>query len=220
MPPLPIRKRYSKWYPSKRNGVRPKTLVGPLHIQYSGHGDSEYLNQLVKNVLTCAYIDPTASSGRPADTVYFRLEETAAANQPSAFIGAKEFARVYLGVPTIVLALPLLWAHCAIVRGWAEPHYLHSFGLLPAGAVLLYAPGDLEELAVCYFLFYQSYRFACKLHRPTYRPSRGEQVRSSVSSKEPYVFRLASSWNIASPLSAFDCGKYSCTLIASFSTSR
>jgi hypothetical protein len=57
-------------------------------------------------------------------------------------------------------------------------------------------------------------------HRPTYRPSRGEQFRSSASSEEPYVFRLASSWNIASPLSAFDCGKYSCTLIASFSTSR
>jgi hypothetical protein len=24
-------------------------------------------------------------------------------------------------------------AHWAIVRGWAEPHYLRSFGLMPAG---------------------------------------------------------------------------------------
>jgi len=57
----------------------------------------------------------------------------------------------------------------------------------------------------------------------TYRRTPSEapkEDRPSVSSKEPYLFRLASSWNIASPLSAFDWGKYICTLMASFSTSR
>jgi hypothetical protein len=34
-------------------------------------------------------------------------------------------------------------AHWAIVRGWAESHYLRSFGLMPAGAVLVYRPMPL-----------------------------------------------------------------------------
>jgi len=49
------------------------------------------------------------------------------------------------------------------VRGWAEPHYLRSFGLMPAGAVLVYRPKNREELAVCYSLFAEAYHFACKI---------------------------------------------------------
>jgi hypothetical protein len=63
--------------------------------------------------------------------------------------------------------LPLVCAHWAIVRGWAEPHYLASVGLMPAGAVVVYAPRDEQELGVCDLLFSQSYRFACGF------PSRG-----------------------------------------------
>jgi hypothetical protein len=145
-----------------RKGTRPKTMVGPLHLQCNGHGDPKYLNQLVRDVLTWPHIDATPSSLNPPNTICFRLEETATNSDPSAFISAREFARVILGVPTIVLALPLQWAHWAIVRGWAEPHYLRSFGFMPAGAVILYTPKNREELDVCYFFFSESYRFACK----------------------------------------------------------
>jgi hypothetical protein len=40
--------------------------------------------------------------------------------------------------------LPLVCAHWAIVRGWAEPHYLTSFGLMPAGAV--FADGGFAQV--------------------------------------------------------------------------
>ena len=90
-----------------------------------------------------------------------RLAEMAATDKSSAFLTAREFGRVLLKVPTIYLALPLVCAHWAIVRGWAEPHYLASFGLMPAGAVVLYTPRDPQELGICDFLFSQSYRFAC-----------------------------------------------------------
>ena len=83
-----------------------------------------------------------------------------ATDEPSAFLSAREFGRVLLGAPTIYLALPLVCAHWAIVRGWAEPHYLASFDLMPAGAVVVYTPRDEGELGVCYSLFSQSYRFA------------------------------------------------------------
>jgi hypothetical protein len=29
-----------------RKGARPKTIIGPLHVQCSGHGDPKYLKQL------------------------------------------------------------------------------------------------------------------------------------------------------------------------------
>ena len=145
-----------------RKGSRPKTIIGPLHIQCNGHGDPKYLKQLVDDVLTWPYIEPTPSLVRPPDTIPIRLEEKATTSNSSAFISAREFARVHLGAPTICMALPLECAHWAIVRGWAEPHYLRSFGLMPPGAVLVYTPKNREELAVCYSLFAEAYHFACK----------------------------------------------------------
>ncbi len=61
----------------------------------------------------------------------------------------KSLPGVYLQAPTIVLTLPLVAAHWAIVRGWAEPHYLASHCLMPAGTVLLYVPTDEIEREVC-----------------------------------------------------------------------
>jgi hypothetical protein len=61
--------------------------------------------------------------------------EIAATGDSSAFINGTEFARVLLASPTIILVLPLVPAHWAIVKRWVEPHYLQSFGLVPAGTV-------------------------------------------------------------------------------------
>jgi hypothetical protein len=63
---------------------------------------------------------------------------------------------------TIYLVLPLLCAYRAIVRGWAEPHYLRSQGLMPAGTVVVYTPKDVEELAICSVLFSESYHLGRK----------------------------------------------------------
>jgi hypothetical protein len=144
-----------------RKGPRPQTIRGPLHIQCNGHGDSIYVSQLVDEVLTWPHIETAPSSVRHLDTILIRLFEIATTNEPSAFTTAREFARVLFGAPTIYLALPLVCAHWAIVRGWAEPHYLTSFGLMPAGTVVVYTPRDEQELEVCYFLFSESYHSEC-----------------------------------------------------------
>jgi hypothetical protein len=144
-----------------RKGQRPQTFRGPLHIQCNGHGDSRYVNQLVDQVLTWPHIELSPPLLRPPDTIRIRLAEMAATDEPSAFLTIREFGRVLLGAPTIYLALPLVCAHWAIVRGRAEPNYLASFGLMPAGAVVVYTPRDEQELGVCYLLFSESYRFAC-----------------------------------------------------------
>ena len=148
-----------------RKGQRPQTIRGPLHIQCNGYGDSIYLSQLVDEVLTWPHVESTPTSVSRPDTIPIRLSEIASTNQPSVFITAREFGRVLLGAPTIYLALPLVCAHWAIVRGWTEPHYLASFDLMPAGAVVVYTPRDEEVLGVCYFLFSESYRFACSFVR-------------------------------------------------------
>ena len=88
----------------------------------------------------------------PPDTIRIRLKEAAVTDDSSAFIGVREFARVLLGAPTIYLALPLVCAHWAIVRGWAEPHYLRSFGLMPAGAVVVYTPPD-QDICLLFSIF-------------------------------------------------------------------
>jgi hypothetical protein len=146
-----------------RRGQRPKTVRGPLHIQCNGHGDLKYLNQLVDEVLTWPYIESAEPLVSRSNTIPIRLTEMAASSDPSAFITDREFARVLLGAPTIYLVLPLLCAHRAIVRGWAEPHYLGSYGLMPAGTVIIYTPKDVEELAVCFVLFSESYHLGRKI---------------------------------------------------------
>ena len=143
-----------------RKTSRPKTLRGPLHIQCSGHGSRKYIDQLVRDVLSWPHIEPLSDMSNPPTTIPIRFEENAAMLDSAPFISGREFARVLLGAPTIYLALPLVCAHWAIVRGWAEPHYLSSFGLMPAGAVVVYTPKDREQLSVCYALFYAAYQSA------------------------------------------------------------
>lgn len=145
-----------------RKGARPKTIIGPLHIQCNGHGDPKYLKQLVDDVLTWPHVEPRPSSVSPPNTIPIRLEEAAASSDSSAFIGAREFARVLFGAPTIYLVAVGIRS-LGNLRGWAEPHYLRSFGLMPAGAALVYTPKNREELAVCYSLFAEAYHFACKI---------------------------------------------------------
>ena len=143
-----------------RKTSRPRTLRGPLHIQCSGHGDRKYIDQLVRDVLSWPHVEALPDASNPPTAIPIRLDENAATLDSAPFISAREFARVLLGAPTIYLALPLVCAHWAIVRGWAEPHYLSSFGLMPAGAVVVYTPKDREQLSVCYALFYAAYRSA------------------------------------------------------------
>ena len=143
-----------------RKGARPKTIIGLLHVQCNRHGDPKYLKQLLNDILSWPYIEPTPSN--QVDKVSIRLQEIAAIYDSSAFISRTEFARVLLAAPTIVLVLPLVCSHWAIVKGWAEPHYLQSFGLMPAGTVIVYTPTNKAELEVWYSLFFESYYFACK----------------------------------------------------------
>jgi len=137
-----------------RNGKRPSTICGPLHIQCSGSGDTKYVRGLITEVLTWSHVESTPPAVASPDliSIYWRQAQAASA--------VKEFAKVYVEAPAIYLTLPLVTAHWAILHGWAEPHYLASHGLMPAGTVLLYTPRDESELKVCHFHFSRAYEYA------------------------------------------------------------
>jgi hypothetical protein len=52
-----------------RKGARPKTIIGPLHVQCNGHGDQRYLTHLLNDILSWPYIEPTPKSSNPPDKV-------------------------------------------------------------------------------------------------------------------------------------------------------
>ena len=140
-----------------RKGKRPITIRGPLHVQCTNHGDDRLLRQLVEEVAAWPGIEPNPLPVGSADLVSIRVGEDVANDEVSVFITGREFARVQFGRPTIYLKLPLSCAHWTIVRGWAEPHFSSSCGLVPLGVMVIYTPRDEQEVAVCRWLFRVSY---------------------------------------------------------------
>ena len=143
-----------------RKGIRPKTIRGPLHIQCDGSRDGGRFRELIAEVLSWTNVECIPSLANSPDFISIHLKQGLGANDPAGGAAVKKFAQVYMEAPTIILTLPLVAAHWAILRGWAEPQYLASYGLMPAGTVLLYTPTDEIEREVCRFHFSRAYEFA------------------------------------------------------------
>jgi hypothetical protein len=158
-----------------RKGKRPITVRGPLHVQCSDNSDETLLAGLVEEVVAWAGVEASPWPIGSSEVVSLRIAEDMASNDSANFISGNEFARVLFGAPSIYLTLPLSCAHWAIVRGWAEPHYSGSFGLMPPGVMVVYTPRDEIERRVCRSLFLISYNCA-------------RSAMSSVST-EPYMLR-------------------------------
>ena len=143
-----------------RRGKRPVTIRGPLHVQCGDHGDDRKLRQLIEEVIGWPHIEADPLPVGSADLLSLKVGGEVATADPSAFITGREFGRVLFGAPTIYLTLPLSCAHWAIIRGWAEPHFSSSFGLVPPGVMVVYTPRDEHEVAICRSLFWVSYNFS------------------------------------------------------------
>jgi len=160
-----------------RKGKRPITVRGPLHVQCSDNTDETLLAGLVEEVVAWPDVEASPWPVGSAELVSLRISEDVANDDSANFISGNEFARVLFGAPSIYLALPLSCAHWAIVRGWAEPHYSGSFGLMPPGVMVVYTPRDEVEKRVCRSLFLISYNCA-------------RNAMSSIST-ESYLLRQA-----------------------------
>jgi hypothetical protein len=143
-----------------RKGKRPITVRGPLHVQCSDNHDETLLFGLVEEVVAWSGVEASPWPVGRSELLSLRIAEDMANNNSANFISGNEFARVLFGAPSIYLTLPLSCAHWAIVRGWAEPHYSGSFGLMPPGVMVVYTPRDEIEKRVCRSLFLISYNCA------------------------------------------------------------
>lgn len=144
----------------RRKGIRPKTIRGPLHIQCDGCGDARHFRELIAEVLNWPNVECIPSLASYPDFISINLQQGRSSCDSARGAALRDFAHVYMEASTIILTLPLVTAHYAILGGWAEPHYLASCGLMPAGTLLLYAPRDENERKVCRFHFSRAYEFA------------------------------------------------------------
>ncbi len=140
-----------------RLGKRPKTIPGPFHVQCDGHGDDKELHQLVEEVRTWPQVEVRGLSIATSTLICFKAGGDLAIGDSIAFAGGKDFGRLLACPPTIHLVLSLPSAHWAVFRGWAESHFGSDSGLIPSSWMVVYAPRDRDEAAVCRSLFWVSY---------------------------------------------------------------
>jgi hypothetical protein len=84
-----------------------------------------------------------------------------AVGPPKAFLIEREFAHLHPAPDYSLHAmLPIEVVNEAVAAGWAAPHPVARRGLIPANAVMLYAPRDETELDVIEGLVKASHAFA------------------------------------------------------------
>jgi hypothetical protein len=149
----------------QRRGRRPITIRGPIHVQCGDHGEHLRLLPIIEEVIGWPHVEPSPLPVGSGNLLSLQLSKDAPIEDSSMFIIGREFARVLFGSPTIYLTLPLTWAHWAIVRGWVEPHFSSSFGVMPPGVMVVYTPRDEFEMNVCRSLFRVSYDFSLKTRK-------------------------------------------------------
>jgi len=144
-----------------RRGPRPETTRGNPHMQLDQQSSLELVLELARRCFSLPGVEerPTLISVPSARALWLR--DNLAKGPVEAFLVAREFAHIHpLPDGSLHAALPMPIAQQAVVAGWAEPHPLGLFGLVPPTVVMLYAPRDADELRVICELVDLSRRFA------------------------------------------------------------
>lgn len=153
-----------------RQGPRPRTTSAPPHTQL----DQQPAHSLTTEILAVAEQMPGVVFGwsrrAPEGTVGLYLERPLANGPEQAFMLDTEFAHAH---PTpdfsFHLTLPEPLRSEAIEAGWVEPHPMAGYPGVSGLIVLMFAPRDLEELAVAQRLVNASWAYA-----------RGEGIQSTA----------------------------------------
>lgn len=145
----------------RRNGPRPATTPTNPHTQL----DQQPVGTVQRDRLAAALFALPGVTERPSRISVpgaraLWLAE-GAGGPPEAFLVGAEFAHLHPGADQSLHAmLPPALAEDAIEAGWAERHPLAARGLVPANAVMLYAPRDDAERTVVEEMIGAAHRFA------------------------------------------------------------
>ena len=153
-----------------RAGPRPRTTPTNPHTQLDQQpGDAALAQELARRVFALPGVveEPSRVSVPGARALTLAADEPA--GPPEAFLTGREFAHLHPAPDHSLHAmLPPELVTEAVEAGWAEPHPVARMGLIPATAVMLYAPRNHAELDVVEQLVGASHAFA-----------RGRHARSS-----------------------------------------
>jgi hypothetical protein len=144
-----------------RHGPRPATTPSNPHTQL----DQQPVGTVQRDRLAAALFALPGVAERPSRISVpgaraLWLAE-GAGGPPEAFMVGAEFAHLHPGADQSLHAmLPPALAEEAIEAGWAERHPVAARGLIPANAVMLYAPRDDAERAVVEGMIGAAHRFA------------------------------------------------------------
>lgn len=146
----------------RRRGDRPQTTPTNPHTQLDQQlDDARLVAELARRVFAIPGVieEPSRISVPGARALVLSPDEPT--GPPEAFLIEREFAHLHPAPDHSAHAmLPLDLVDEAVAAGWAEPHPVARMGLIPANAVMLYAPRDDDELSVIEALIRASRAFA------------------------------------------------------------
>jgi hypothetical protein len=145
-----------------RTGDRPRTTPTNPHTQLDQQpSDLTWVEELAHRVFSLPGVveEPSGISVPGARALVLAPGEPS--GPPEAFLIDREFAHLHPAPDHSLHAmLPIETVTEAVDAGWAEPHPVALRGLIPATAVMLYAPRDETELDVIESLVRASHAFA------------------------------------------------------------
>jgi|SRR5215211_3764907 len=145
-----------------RTGDRPRTTPTNPHTQLDQQPtDPRWANELARRVFSLPGVveEPSGISVPGARALVLAPGEPS--GPPEAFLIDREFAHLHPAPDHSLHAmLPTEAVTAAVSAGWAEPHPAARRGLIPATAVMLYAPREEAELEAIEALVRASHAFA------------------------------------------------------------
>jgi Family of unknown function (DUF5519) len=144
-----------------RAGEKPKTTSTNPHQQQSQNPTPEVYELLLSEAFDFPHVErrPSAISVPGAQALW--LSDAVAGGPPEAFLIGREFAHVHPPYDgSMHMMLPPDAVRELLAKGWGEPHPMARRGLLPATAVMIYAPRDAGEVDTVVQVLAASYRFA------------------------------------------------------------
>ncbi|MDX6708950.1 MAG: hypothetical protein QOD83_1452 [Solirubrobacteraceae bacterium] len=146
----------------RRAGERPSTTAANPHAQLDQQPtDPRLAEELARRVFALAGVVERPSGISVPGARALTLAPGEPAGPPEAFLIEREFAHLHPAPDHSLHAMlaPAI-VDAVIDAGWAEPHPAALSGLIPATAVLIYAPRDEAELDVVECLVRSSHAFA------------------------------------------------------------
>lgn len=145
-----------------RVGARPRTTPTNPHTQLDQQpSDSRWAEELASRVFALPGVVEAPSSISVPGARALVLAPGEAAGPAEAFLIDREFAHLHPAPDHSLHAmLPIETVREAVAAGWAEPHPVALRGLIPANAVMLYAPRGEADLDVIETLVRVSHAFA------------------------------------------------------------